>query len=101
MQRTKRNGRDGILVTQQPVFSRQIGDGRDGVLGSSTHDFSDTQMKKEKVPKEQPKVPHPVDDLIKAEPKMDQKLQQLDPRKLGKLRRIARLEREFSGQEEW
>ena len=48
-----------------------------------------------------PKVPHPVDDLIQAEPRMDAKLQSLDARKLGRLRRIARLEREFSGQEEW
>ena len=48
-----------------------------------------------------PKVPHPVDDLIQAEPKMDAKLQSLDPRKLSRLRRIARLERGFCGQEEW
>ena len=47
------------------------------------------------------KVPHPVDDLIKAESKMDAKLQQIDPRKLGKLRRIIRLERQLTGQEDW
>ena len=48
-----------------------------------------------------PKVPHPVDDLIEAEPRMDAKLQSLDPRKLGRLRRIARLERGFCGEAEW
>ncbi len=47
------------------------------------------------------KVPHPVDDLIQAEPKMDAKLQTLDPRKLARLRRIARLERGFCGEAEW
>ncbi len=47
------------------------------------------------------KVPHPVDDLIQAEPKMDAKLQTLDPRKLSRLRRIARLERGFCGEAEW
>ena len=48
-----------------------------------------------------PKVPHPVDDLIAAEPKMDEKLRSLDGRKLGRLRRIARLERGFCGEAEW
>ncbi len=47
------------------------------------------------------KVPHPVDDLIQAEPRMDAKLQNLDPRKLSRLRRIARLERGFCGEAEW
>ena len=42
-----------------------------------------------------------VDDLIQAEPAMDAKLQSLDPRKLARLRRIARLERGFCGEAEW
>ena len=47
------------------------------------------------------KVPHPVDDLVQAEPRMDAKLAALDPRKLSRLRRIAKLERGFCGEAEW
>ena len=48
-----------------------------------------------------PKIPHPVDDLIKAEAVLDAKLKRFDPRNLKKLRRIARLERAATGGEDW
>ena len=48
-----------------------------------------------------PKIPHPVDDLIKAEAVLDAKLKRFDPRNLKKLRRIAHLERAATGGEDW
>ncbi len=51
-------------------------------------------------PQMPPKIPHPVDDLIKVEPVLDAKLKQFDPRNLRKLRRIARLERAATGGED-
>ena len=62
-------------------------------------------MARKKAAKAEPpaKTPHPVDDLVKAEPKMDESLERraVDARRYKQLLKIARLERRLTGGRDW